>query len=193
MKREDLLEKGFTEEQTTEILDMFHKNNSNITKANQDLQSQLDTANNKIAGLTKLENELNAIKQSQLSEQEKQEIARKETEKNLAESRRILNTAKAKEIFSEIGGVSDTILNAIVTDDENSTLANANALLTEMKTRAEKTINETKEQLSTLDIKPTASNVLNENAQMTWEKFEALTVEEQNKFAEEHPQEFNQL
>lgn len=194
MRREKLLEKGYSEEQVSELLDMFHKSNSNIQKTNQDLQTQLDNANNKIAGLTKVENEYNALKQSQLTEQEKQELAKKEIAKNLAESRKILNTAKAKELFSEIGGIDENVLNSIVTDDETTTMANANALLTMVKNREALTINKTKEELSTIDIKPTPSNVLDgENAKMTWEKFDQLSSEEQSKFAEEHPDEFATL
>lgn len=194
MKREDLLEKGYTEEQVSELLDLFHKNSSNISKANQDLQAQLDNANNRIAGLSKLESEYNALKQSQLTEAEKQELARKETAKNLAESRRILNTAKAKEIFSEIGGIDDEVLKAIVSEDTDATLANANALLNSFKARETLTINKTKEEIASANVKPAQSNVLVGDADaMTWEKFDSMSSDEQVKFAEEHPNEFNNL
>lgn len=193
MKREDLLAKGYTEEQVTELLDMFHKNSANISKENEDLKTQLDSANNKISGLSKVEAEYNAMKQAQLSEEDKKKLAEKETEENLKKSRIILNTAIAKEIFSEIGGISDENLKSIVTDDEAVTVANANNWLNLIKTRDEKTINETTEKLTSLDLKPNPSNNLNPEPTMTWEKFEGLSADEQNKFASEHPDEFAKL
>lgn len=194
MRREELLAKGYTEGQVSELLDMFHKNSSNVSKENQDLKSQIDSLNNKIAGLTKVESEYNALKQSQLSEQEKQEIAKQETAKNLAESRKILNTAKVKEIFSEVGGLDEKVLNAIITDDEATSIANATALLNTIKNRDVVTTNKVKEEMSAIDIKPTPSNVLGgEDVVNSWEKFDKLSSDEQVKFAEEHPDEFNNL
>ena len=193
MKRETLLEKGYTEEQVTELLDLFHKNSSNISKENEDLKTQLDSANNKIAGLTKLEQELNALKQSQLSEEEKRKLAEKEMQENLYKSKIILNTAKAREILSQIGGIDEEVLNSIVSDNEEKTIKNANGLLNLIKTREERTISETTEKLSSMDVKPAPSNNLNQDTQMTWEKFESLSVEEQSKFEQEHPDEFAKL
>lgn len=193
MKRETLLEKGYTEEQVTELLDLFHKNSSNISKENEDLKTKLDSANNKIAGLTKLEQELNALKQSQLSEEEKRKLAEKEMQENLYKSKIILNTAKAREILSQIGGVDDDVLSSIVSDNEEKTIKNANGLLNLIKTREEKTISETTEKLSSMDVKPTPSNNLNQDTQMTWEKFDSLSAEEQSKFEQEHPDEFAKL
>ena len=193
MKRETLLEKGYTEEQVTEILDLFHKNSSNISKENEDLKTQLDSANNKIAGLTKLEQELNTLKQSQLSDEEKRKLAEKETQENLYKSKIILNTAKAREILSQIGGVDDDVLSSIVSDNEEKTIKNANGLLNLIKTREERTISETTEKLSSMDVKPAPSNNLNQDTQMTWEKFDSLSAEEQSKFEQEHPDEFAKL
>ena len=192
MKRETLLEKGYTEEQVTELLDMFHKSNENITKENADLHTQLDTANDKIVGLTKLEAELNALKQAQLSEEDKKKLAEQETQKNLMESRIILNTAKAREILSELGGIDEAVLKSIVTDDADKTVANATNLLNQIKSIKAETVNQTKQELSSLDVKPTASNNL-ESPAMTWEKFESMSDDEQTKFAEEHPDEFSKL
>ena len=70
IKREELLEKGYTEQQVSELLDLFHKNSANLTKQNQDLASQLDTANNQIAGLQQTAQEYNALKQSQMTDSE---------------------------------------------------------------------------------------------------------------------------
>lgn len=200
MKRETLLEKGYTEEQVTELLDAWHEANTNLTKENEKLKNDLGVANEtisglnqKVSGLTEVEAEYNAIKQSQLSEDEKRKLALEEAEKDRKEARTILNTAKAREILSEVGGIDDEVLLSIVTDDENATIKNATNLLNLIKTRAEKVEKETTEKLASMDLKPNPSNNLNPNQGMTWEKFDSLSADEQNKFAEEHPDEFANL
>ena len=54
----------------------------------------------------------------------------------------------------------------------------------------DETIKKTKEELANVDVKPQISNVDNANETMTWDKFQNLSQEEQNKFADEHPDEF---
>ena len=44
-----------------------------------------------------------------------------------------------------------------------------------------------------MDVKPAPSNNLNQDTQMTWEKFDSLSAEEQSKFEQEHPDEFAKL
>ena len=200
MKREELLEKGYTEEQVTELLNMWHESNANITKENEKLKTDVATMNEKISGLnqkvsglTKKEEELNAIKQAQLSDEEKMAMKQKEIEENLRKSRITLNTAKAREIFSELGGIDEDILSSIVTEDEQTTISNANNWLNKIKSIKEETVNKTKEEMSTLDLKPAPSNNLESQDGMTWEKFDSLSSDEQTKFAEEHPDEFARL
>lgn len=193
MKREELLEKGYTEEQVSELLDMFHKNSANLTKQNENLASELAVANNKIAGLTEKEQELNTIKQAQLSDADKLALDKEQTAKNLSESKKILNEAKARVILAEIGGVSDSVLKSLITEDEATTIQNANDLLNQFKTFREQTVNKTKEELSSIDIKPTPSNTNLDANTMDWEKFSALSDEDQIKFQEEHPDEFAKL
>lgn len=200
IKREELLEKGYSEEQVSELLDMFHKNNAELVKQNQNLTSDLANANNKIAGLSEKEKELNSIKQAQLSDSEKMALKIKEIEerennskKVEMEARKVLNEAKAKVILSEIGGISDSILKSIVTDDENATIQNANDLLNQFKAFKEETVNKTKEELSSANIKPAPSNTNLELDAMTWDKFNALSSDEQSRFQEEHPDEFAKL
>lgn len=200
MKREDLLEKGYTEEQVTELLNLWHTSNANITKENEKLKSDLATKNEeisglnqKVSGLTKKEAELNAIKQAQMSEEDKMAMKQKEIDENLKKSRITLNTAKAREIFSELGGIDEDILSTIVTDNEETTIANAQNWLNKIKSIKEETINKTKEEMSTLDLKPNPSNNLENQSGMTWETFDSLSSDEQMKFAEEHPDEFENL
>lgn len=193
MKREELLEKGYTEEQVSELLDMFHKNSANLTKQNENLASELAVANNKIAGLTEKEQELNSIKQAQLSDADKIALDKEQAAKNLSESKKILNEAKARVILAEIGGVSDSVLKSLITEDEATTIQNANDLLNQFKTFREQTVNKTKEELSSIDIKPAPSNTNLDANTMDWEKFSALSDEDQIKFQEEHPDEFAKL
>ena len=200
MKRETLLEKGYTEEQVTELLDLWHSSNANLTSENEKLKSDLGNANETISGLnqkvsrlSKMQEELNTIKQSQLSDEEKRKLALEDAEKAKREANVILNTAKAKEILSEVGGVDDAMLQAIVSDNSDATISNATNLLNLLKAREENVVKATTEKLSSLDVKPNPSNNLNQGTEMTWEKFDSLSSEEQNKFAEEHPDEFKNL
>ena len=200
IERKTLLEKGYTEEQTTELLDLIHGLNANLTKENESLKADLATKNEeisglnqKVTGLSKVQEELNSIKQSQLSDEEKRKLALEQAEQDRKEARIILNTAKAREILSPLGGIDEKVLNSIVSDDETTTINNATNLLNLIKTRDEQTVSKTTEQLSSIDVKPTPSNNLNQDTQMTWEKFESLSVEEQSKFQEEHPDEFAKL
>ena len=71
MKREDLLAKGFTEEQVTEILNMHHNESLQVNKENERLKGELASANEKVASYSNMEQEYNAFKQSQMTEQEK--------------------------------------------------------------------------------------------------------------------------
>jgi cell division septum initiation protein DivIVA len=200
MKREELLEKGYTEEQVSELLDAWHKANANLSKENEKLKTDLGQANEtisglnqKVSGLTKVEEEYNAIKQSQLTDEEKRKLALEEAEKKQREANKIYNTAKAREIFSEIGGISDEVLSSIITDDEKTTVANATNLLNLIKTRDEAIEKTTTEKLTSLDLKPNPSNTSPQDNVMTWEKFDSLSSDEQIKFAEEHPDDFAKM
>ena len=200
MKREDLLAKGYSEEQVTELLDLFHKNNANLTKQVESLSSDLASANEKIAGLAEVQKELNSIKQAQLSDSEKMALKVKEIEEREKiskqkeiEAQKVLNESKAKVILSEIGGVSDSVLKSLVTDNEETTIQNATDLLNQFKTFKQETELKTKEAMSSLDIKPGASNATQSSEGMTWEKYTTLSDEEQSNFQEQHPDEFAKL
>lgn len=193
MSREELLEKGYSDAQVSELLDMFHKNNSNLTKQNEKLASDLANANNKIAGLSEMEQEYNSLKQEQLSEADKLALQRKEAEENLANSKKILNEAKARVVLAEIGGVSDSVLKSLVTEDETTTMQNANDLLNQFKMFRDETINKTKEEIASLSPKPTPSNTNLTASSINWEQFEKMSEEDQVKFQTEHPDEFAKL
>lgn len=194
MKREDLLAKGFTEEQVTEILNMHHNESQEVNKENERLKGEIASANEKLAGYSNMEQEYNAYKQSQMTEQEKFEAMKKEAAQNLAMSKRVYNQAQAKTILAEIGGVDEAVLNSIVSEDSDKTIANANALVNLVKAREEETMKKTKENIQNLNILPNPSNVPSgEKLIKTFDDFDKLSYDEQVKFAEEHPDELNNL
>lgn len=194
MRREDLLAKGFTEEQVTEILNMHHNESQEVNKENERLKGEIASANERLAGYSNMEKEYTAYKQSQMTEQEKYEAMKKEAEKNLAMSKRVYNEAQAKTILAEIGGIDEAVLNSIVSEDSEKTIANANALVNIIKAKEEETAKKTREDIQKLNVLPTPSNVPSgEKAIKNFDDFDALSYEEQAKFAEEHPDEFNNL
>ena len=194
MRREDLLAKGFTEEQVTEILNMHHNESQEVNKENERLKGEIASANEKLAGYSNMQKEYDAYKQSQMTEQEKYEAMKKEAEKNLAMSKRVYNEAQAKTILAEIGGIDEAVLNSIVSEDSEKTIANANALVNIIKAKEEETAKKTREDIQKLNVLPTPSNVPSgEKAIKNFDDFDKLSYEEQAKFAEEHPDEFNNL
>ena len=195
MKREDLLAKGFTEEQVTEILNMHHNESLQVNKENERLKGELASANEKVASYSNMEQEYNAYKQSLMTEQEKFEAMKQEAAKNLAMSKRVYNEAQAKTILAQLGGeIDEVVLNSIVSEDSEKTIANANALVNLVKAKEEETIKKTKENIQNLNILPNPSNVPSgEKMIKTFDDFDKLSYDEQVKFAEEHPEEFNNL
>ena len=194
MKREDLLAKGFTEEQVTEILNMHHNESQQVNKENERLKGEIASAKEQLAGYSNMEEELKKFKQAQMTEQEKLEAMKKEAEKNFALSKKVYNQAQAKNILAAIGDVDEAILNSIVSEDSEKTIANATALVNMIKAKEEETVKKTKENIQNLNVLPNPSNVPSgEKTVKTFEDFDALSYEEQVKFAEEHPDEFKNL
>ena len=194
MNRQDLLSKGFTEEQVTEILNMHHNESLQVNKENERLKGELASANEKVASFSNMEKEYNDYKQSLMTEQEKFEAMKKEAENNLKMSKRVYNEAQAKTILAEIGGIDDAVLSSIVSEDSEKTIANANALVNMFKTRQEETIKKTKEEIQNANVLPTPSNVpTGEQLIKTFDDFDKLSYEEQDKFQREHPEEFEKL
>lgn len=188
MRREDLISKGYTEEQATELLNLFHAENNEIKASNAQLQKDLNVANQTITELNKAQVQLKQLQQAQMTDQEKLDAMRAETEKNLAESKRIVSKAQAKTIFAEIGGIDDAILDTLVSEDLTQTEANAKALVDLIKSRDEATAKKTKEDLANLNVLPNPSNVQkggDDKSQMTKEQFNKLSREEKTKIFKE--------
>ena len=188
MRREELIAKGYTEEQATELLNLFHAENNEIKANNSQLQKDLNIANQTITELNKAQVQLKQLQQAQMTDQEKLDAMKAETEKNLAESKRIVSKAQAKTIFAEIGGIDDAILDTLVSEDLTQTEANAKALVDLIKSRDEATAKKTKEDLANLNVLPNPSNVQkggDDKSQMTKEQFNKLSREEKTKIFKE--------
>ena len=84
--------------------------------------------------------------------------------------------------------VNDTIIAKLVSENETETINSVNELKTMLETQKELISKQTKESLTNVDLKPTISNVnQNENNQMTLDKFGNMSAEEQNKWLQENP------
>ena len=196
MSREEakkILGEDATEQQITNFLNVIHLNNSKMEELrveNEANKIAREEANRKAK---EYEEQLATIEKEKMSDVEKLELAKKEAEENLANSRRILSKAKAQEILSTVGITDEDIIKTVVSDDLDSTVANAQILANKFKFIQDETVKKTKEELANIDVKPNPTNVPQNDNQMTWEKFTALSIEEQSKFEQEHPDEFAKL
>lgn len=171
MKREELLAKGYTEEQVTDILNTFH----GINKENEKLKTELETTKGSNDELNK---RLNEINEANLSEQEKIAKKEEEVERNLANARKIYNTAKAKDILAGLD-VDENLINSLVSDDENITINNATLLKTKLESVKDLAIKKTREEIANLNVKPNPTNVPQGDNVMTKEKFMSMNLTEQ--------------
>ena len=191
MTREEakkILGEGATEEQVTNLLSNYH----DVEKSNKEEINSLKAQLNQYSDYEDIKKQLDAVKQANMTEQEKLARDKEETARNLAESKIIVNTAKAKDILAGLN-VSDSIIAKLVSEDENATLTSVNELKTMLETQKENVAKATKESLVNLDLKPDLSNVPQGDEKMTFDKFATLSAEEQEKFINEHPQEFENL
>ena len=192
MKREELLEKGYTEEQVTDLLNSFHNANNEMKKENESLKKALESKSALEEQNKSLQSQLDAINEANLTEQEKIAKEREEAEKYLSNAKKINNTAKAKEILAGLD-IDDTLIATLVSDDENSTVANANLLKAKIENIREVAITTTKEQLANLDVKPKPSNIPQDDGIMTLEKFNKMSMTEQAIFKRENPDVYAEL
>lgn len=184
-----ILGENATDEQITNYLDGYHAIEKEKNKEIDNLKAQL----NKFNDYDDIKKKLDDIEKANMSEQEKLENMKKEYEKNLRDSKIIVNKAKAKQILAGLD-ISDDIINSLVVEDEVVTTQNATNLASQINTIKEAVAKQTKEELNALDVKPNISNVdPNKDNSMTWEKFTNLSQEEQSKFQMEHPDEFANL
>jgi hypothetical protein len=195
MKRETLLEQGFTEEQVTTILNMFHANVDNEKK----LQEQLGSLQTQLADYETTKAKLSEMEREKMTADEKLEADKKETEKNLAESRKILNHSKVASILAEAGITDEETINALVSDDETLSVANATRIANSFKTMRDETVKKTKEDLQNADIKPNGSNVTQKSDTdliTNKEQFNALLMKDYAKakeFKDNNPELYSEI
>ena len=134
-----ILGEGATEEQITNLLNNFH----NMEKAKNDEIATLKAENSKYSDYDAIKSKLNEIEKANMTEQEKLEQMKKETEMNLKNSRIIVNTAKAKDILVGLDLDDDTIA-MLVSDDEAKTINNATKLKEKFDTLKENVEKKTK-------------------------------------------------
>lgn len=188
-KVREILGEGATDEQITNYLNGYHAIEKEKNKEIDDLKAQLSKFND----YDDIKKKLDDIEKANMTEQEKLENMKKEYEKNLHDSKIIVNKAKAKQILAGLD-ISDDIINSLVVEDEAQTTQNATNLASQIKTIKEAVVKQTKEELNALDVKPNISNVdPNQDNTMNWDKFTKLSQEEQSKFQMEHPEEFARL
>ena len=180
MQREDLIAKGYTEEQVTDYLNMYHNMQKEIKQANEKLNESKVFADG-------LQKQLDDINQANMSEQEKLAQKEKEIETNLANSRKIYNKAKAKELLAGYE-IEDEIIDNLITEDENTTISNANRFKSRLDAIIANTTKKVQDNIASRDVKPVASNIPQEDEGMTKEKFFKLPMSEQVKFKRENPE-----
>ena len=190
-----ILGEGATEEQITALLNAFHAQNSELEKANAEVNRYKSELENAQKQNDSYKSELDKINTASLTKEEQlakreEAIAKREQETNL-----IYNRAIVKDKFAGLGLDSkelDSLVESIATGDETKSLATADIFVNTFNSMRESTIKSTKEELINTNVKPVASNNTDSNV-MTWDKFKALSQDEQTKFQKEHPTEFANL
>ncbi len=190
LKRETFLAKGFTEEEVTEILDGYHENNEKAKK----LEKELLETQAKIQGFNEMKQKLDILENEKMTDAEKleakeKELAKREEQINKRdrESQRTLNSAKVKNILSEIGIIDEEIVNDLVTDEETSSIEKAQRYVKTFKKMQEDTIKKTKEEMQQANIKPNGSNVKSDDEATiitTKEQFDNLLKKDYSKAKE---------
>ena len=185
-KARQILGEEATEEQITNLLNNWHTDESDKVQELQNQINSLTAENKKHSDYDAIKKELDEINKSRMTDAEKMEAQKKEIETNLKQSRIIVNTAKAKEILAGLD-LDDDLIQLVVSDDEDKTIASANKLKAKFDTQKENVTKETKESLLSVDLTPSMSNVNQNNDAMTLEKFSDLSAEDQEKWLQENP------
>ena len=182
-----ILGESATEEQITNFLNNYHLNENAKMKELQDQLNVLKDENSKHSDYDEIKSKLDAIEQANMTEQQKLDQMKQETEKNLRESRIIVNTAKAKEILAG-ENIDEKLINSLVDDNLENTIAKATMFKQTLTNLKDSVAKQTKESLVNADLKPSIPNVNpNENVIDSFAKFANLSAEEQDKWLQENP------
>lgn len=185
-KAKIILGENATEEQVTNFLNEWHKEKNEEKNQYETQLKDLQNQMSKYSDYDEIKSKLDEINKANMSEQEKLEAQKKEIETNLKNSRIIVNTAKAKEILAGLD-LDDDIISLVVSDDEAKTISSANKLKAKFDMQKENVAKQTKESLANVDLTPTITNVNQNENIMSFDKFNSLSADEQNKWLEENP------
>ena len=181
-----ILGENATEEQITNFLNNYHINENAKLKELQDQVNALKSENSKYSDYDTIKSKLTAIEQANMTEQQKLDQMKQEYEKNLRESRIIVNKAKAKEILAG-ENIDEKLIENFVDDNLESTIAKVTMFKQTLTNLKDSVAKQTKESLVNADLKPSIPNVNPNQDVMTLEKFGNLSAEEQNKWLQENP------
>lgn len=192
MTRDDIkkiLGEGATEEQITNTLNALH-NQTNALK--QELES-VKATQSKYSDYDDIKKQLDDINKANLTREEQMALKEKEIEEKLRSAKLTSSKAKVMEVLAG-RDIDDELIDSIVGEDEAISIAKAQKLATKLDNLIADTKKKTEEELANLNVKPNLPNTdPNNDGVMSWEKYTKLSVEEQNKFATEHPDEFANL
>lgn len=181
-----------TEEQITNFLNNYHNNENAKLKALENELNALKQENAKYSDYDELKTKVSDMEKASMTEQEKLEEMKKEIEKNLKNSRITVNTAKAKEILAG-ENVNEKIIAKLVSDNEQDTIESATLYKQSLQELKDNIAKETKESLLKVDVTPTITNVSQTEDIMNFDKFSKMSAVEQEKWINEHPDEFKNL
>jgi len=190
-KAKEILGEGATEEQITNLLNSWHLDENAKVKELENQINSLTVQTSKYSDYDDIKKQLDEINKAKMSEEERLEQMRKETEENYRQSKITRNTATAKEILAGLD-LDDEIISLVVSDDADKTISSANKLKAKFDSQKETVAKETKESLASIDLKPDMTNV-NQNNEMTLDKFGNMTAQEQNQWLSENPDGLSKL
>lgn len=190
MTREEakrILGENATEEQISNLLNSFHNSLKAKEDENRSLKSKLDSQKD----YETIKAELDEINKSKMSESERIAEREKEVEEKLSKANKILNSAQAKNILADYG-LSDEVIEKLVSDDEATTINNANLFKTQLDSYKENITKNVKSEIASMDIKPTQTNIPQETG-MTKEKFSSMTMLEQKQWKDQNLDKYHEM
>ena len=190
MTREEakrILGENATEEQISNLLNSFHNSLKAKEDENKSLKSKLDSQKD----YETIKAELDEINKAKMSESERIAEREKEVEEKLSKANKILNSAQAKNILADYG-LSDEVIEKLVSDDETTTINNANLFKVQLDSYKENIIKNVKSEIANMDIKPTQTNIPQETG-MTKEKFSSMTMLEQKQWKDQNLDKYHEM
>ena len=89
--------------------------------------------------------------------------------------------------------IDEELIKTLVSDDEETTIANANLLKSKINNVIEVTAKQTKDSITSIPVAPQPTNVPQGDDEMTLDKFNKLSMTDQIIFKRENPEKYNEL